>query len=559
MGYRLDADRGDRYGHKEIIIQMWYNENNVKKYILATILTLASAVSGVFAGYAFLPNEVTYQPVQVVHNEAPSLGAVQNTKFVGTLPTTLSGAGINTSATSIGVSSLTLKQSGYLLTIADFGTTAYLTLEPGNSSRQEFASCTGITQNSNGTAVFTTCTRGLAPIYPYTASSTFAFVHGGGTTVIVSNSPPFYNNFTIQNNDASITGYYTFGSTTLPRVATDTTDAQLVAQGTTTLATINYVNGVAVSGAPNATEAVKGIVELSTTAEAAAGTSAGATGARLVVPNSMCNATWSAATLCVITNAAGKIAQGFLDLTQSFTFSGGLTSTATTTISGTTTFNGITFGANVYVQYKASTTISVGQPVFVASSTNAVGISDANDGLSQDFLGFAVQSGTNGATTTIQIDGIVNGLSGLTSGQYYYVQDAVGTIGTTVGTAELYVGRAVSATQLLIDKIGPQFLGSGSFSAATGNSTTCTATVAVPTAARSFTVVSIMDNVTSHFVSTYPLTRSGSVAPSGYGRCSATDCNVSASITGNVITSSGSGANDGAHNWACSGTAYFYR
>lgn len=436
----------------------------MKKYILATLLTLASAVSGVFAGYAFLPNEVTYQPVQVVHNEAPSLGAVQNTKFVGTLPTTLSGAGITTSAASIGVSSLTLKQSGYLLTISDFGTTAYLTLEPGNSSRQEFASCTGITQNANGTAVFTTCTRGLAPIYPYTASSTFAFVHGGGTTVIVSNSPPFYNNFTVQNNDASITGNYVFSQ--VPHVSTTTVDADIT-NATTSLVTYNLLQNTSFAGTVNASTIVKGIMQIATALQASSTTAlgGGSTGASLAVATNIVSAT-PGASLIVMAQSTGKILQGWLNLTDSFTWSGAHTfNTATTTFSATTSFNGVNY-VSQFMQLVSSTTINTSSgpvPVFIATSTNALVISEADVATTTDFLGFATSTNvTNGATGTVQISGIVNGFSGLTVGQPYYVSNIRGAISSTVGTAEAYVGTAVSATQILLDRKdgNMQYLGS---------------------------------------------------------------------------------------------------
>lgn len=277
-----------------------------------------------------------------------SLGAVAlggtNTKFVGSLPTSLSGSGITSSSVSIGVTSLTLKQTGQKLVIGDFGTTIYATIEPGNVSRQEFVSCTGITQNSNGSAILTTCSRGLSPVYPYTASTTMQFSHSGGATLIVSNSPPFYDTFANKNNDGTITGIFTYASTSLPVVAIDTTDAQLVASGTSTLATLNYVNGVAVAGASNATEAVKGIVELGTALETASSTVFGATGASTVMqtknatdtPLSGCASgftTTPGAGCSVIATLSGKIRQTWFNLAEAWTFTGGLSSTGTTTIS----------------------------------------------------------------------------------------------------------------------------------------------------------------------------------------------------------------------------------
>lgn len=67
---------------------------------------------------------------------------------------------------------------------------------------------------------------------------------------------------------------------------------------------------------PNASETVAGLVELSTATEAAAGTSAGATGARLVPPNSLVNETSSATRIIPITGTDGKLSGGFTDFTD---------------------------------------------------------------------------------------------------------------------------------------------------------------------------------------------------------------------------------------------------
>lgn len=311
------------------------HRKHMKKYLIAGIIAFLSLAG--FVGYDY-----------ALRTDKLSLGGTC-TRFVGALPTTLSGAGITTSATSIGVSSATIKQTGQKLNMQHFtcdggSGLAYLTLEPGNTSRQEFVSCSGITQNSNGTAIFTGCSRGLEPVYPYTASSTFQFTHGGGTTVIVSNSPPFYDTFANKNNDATIKGVYTYASTSLPVVEITTTNAQLTANGTNTLATLAYVASTSYSGTVDATESVKGIIELGTALESASSTIFGSTGASVVMqsknatdtPLSGCASGYTStagAGCSVIAMLNGKIKQSWYDLTEAFTFSGGATSTGTTTIS----------------------------------------------------------------------------------------------------------------------------------------------------------------------------------------------------------------------------------
>lgn len=391
------------------------------------LLTLAGIgqMIGTWLGiYTPQPEQVTPAPQGEVR-----FGAVN---FVGTLPTTLSGSGITSSATSIGVVSMTLQQTGQALSMSDFGTIGYITLEPGVSSRQEFASFTGITQNSNGSAVLTGVTRGLAPVSPYTASSTFRFSHSGGTKLIVSNSPPFYDTFANKQNAASITGQYTFASTAIPQMATNTTSAQLVANGTSTLATLEYVNTVAVSGAANATEAVKGISELGTAAEMASSTIFGSTGASTVIqtknatdtPQSKCNSAGSAnGAGCVpVTQLDGKISPQFIATSSAYTYNWGATSTFTnlvvqsasstgflkyfgdgsdgtvTASAGTTTLTRDMYYANLTIPAGATVT-PAGYKIFVSGTLTVTG-GFSRDGVNggNGGAGGGAGSGGNGGT-----------------------------------------------------------------------------------------------------------------------------------------------------------------
>lgn len=136
-----------------------------------------------------------------------SFAAVQS----ATLPVagqtyTLAGSGVSSSATSFTLLSFKIVPSGHLLITADMGDIFYLTLEPGNSARQEIVSCTTVTQNSSGTATLSGCVRGLSPITPYTTSTSYQFSHGGGTQVILSNPPQFHNLYPAKANDETITG-----------------------------------------------------------------------------------------------------------------------------------------------------------------------------------------------------------------------------------------------------------------------------------------------------------------------------------------------------------------
>ncbi len=110
-------------------------------------------------------------------------------------------------------------------------------------------------------------------------------------------------------------------------------------------ADVAYVNSVVAAGAANASETVKGIIQLATGAQAALGTSLGTTGARLALGNNLATSTPTASCTsgCIPVAVNSKISQLFLDLTQAFTFSGlntftaGFLSTASSTITATTT------------------------------------------------------------------------------------------------------------------------------------------------------------------------------------------------------------------------------
>lgn len=134
-----------------------------------------------------------------------ALGA-DTISFFGGQSYVLAGTGISSSATFFTLTSFTLTQNGHPIQDTEMADTFYLTFEPGSRARQEFASCTTVTQNADGSATISGCTRGLSPITPYTASTSLQFAHAGGSYIIFSNSPQFYDQFTAKGNDETITG-----------------------------------------------------------------------------------------------------------------------------------------------------------------------------------------------------------------------------------------------------------------------------------------------------------------------------------------------------------------
>lgn len=272
-----------------------------------SFLISALIASVVSVGVAFFyPPVIVQAPPQpapvVVNTQAsetePTFGAA--VQFVGGSSYALAGSGVSSSATSFTLTSLTLPQNGYKLQDSDFSTTFYVTLEPGNRSRQEFVSCTTVTQNAAGTATLSGCTRGLSPVTPYTASTTLQFAHAGGTQLIFSDPPQLFDQAAFKANDETITGQWTFS--TFPITPSNSTSSETVA----------------------------GVVEMATGAEMAASTQNGAVG-RLAIPASLATSTYNSATAgsrVPVTGSDGTLDHKFL--TQAAPV-GSLTAYASTT------------------------------------------------------------------------------------------------------------------------------------------------------------------------------------------------------------------------------------
>jgi len=204
------------------------------------------------------------------------------------------GAGTYRLKTSIGTTNTTIALSSFKEPVSEIPYTmtylntsiAYGTLDPVNSSRSEFISFTGITQNADGSATLTGVTRGLARSYPYTASSTLRQAHGGQSIFILSDSPQHFSEYAVKQNDETITGQWTFS--VFPITASSSF----------------------------ASETAAGWVELATGAEAASSTASG-TAARLALPASLATSSCQVVGRYVpITDPlTGKIDAGCLDTT----------------------------------------------------------------------------------------------------------------------------------------------------------------------------------------------------------------------------------------------------
>jgi hypothetical protein len=447
----------------------------------------------------------------------------------------------------------------------------YGTISP-SSGNSEFISFTGITQNANGTANLTGVVRGLARSPGNTgcvASTTLAHGYPGQTNLAITNTPCFYAEYATKRNDQVITGQFRFDQypTASSTIGFATTSLQFI--------TLAQAQALTVQGAATSTESIAGIVRLATALQVASSTDLGATIPLVMqsknatdTPVRGCATGYTAtagAGCAVIASLAGKISQTFLDIfstanvfsllqtfTAGFTSNGPATFNATSTAATSTQPTG--FKGVFSLVAGMAITASTPQAVTLATSSGRVYLVDGNVSTTTDFYGFALSSAAAAGPIQVQTTGIVTGFSGLTAGSRYYVQDTSsgGAIGTTVGTSEVYVGIAISATELALDSGGSagswQYLGSQNLS--------CPSAAAVNQPLARFAVLSMYGTQST------PQSSGSDLFISKVGKTSTTfsdgvvsspDIIISASWSGSTITTT---LTEGT---TCSVTAYYYR
>lgn len=140
---------------------------------------------------------------------------------------------IGSTDTTIVLSSLTEPITGSPITMTSLNSDiGYATVDPQSSTRKEFVSFTGITQNADGSATLTGVSRGLGFQYPYTASSTLRKSHPGQSIFILSDSPQLFNEYARIRSNEIITGQWTFSNfpitpSSTPGTATTTGTVEL--------------------------------------------------------------------------------------------------------------------------------------------------------------------------------------------------------------------------------------------------------------------------------------------------------------------------------------------
>lgn len=104
-------------------------------------------------------------------------------------------------------------------------------------------------------------------------------------------------------------------------------------------------------------------------------------------------------------------------------------------------------GQTVYATRNSGTSIAAASVTWNGLVSNAF---DVTDSTSARWVCMAMQ--IIGLTTTVKVRvaGVQGGFTGLTIGATYYVSNTIGTISTTPGATTVLVGKAISATEVLI-------------------------------------------------------------------------------------------------------------
>ena len=295
----------------------------------------------------------------------------------------------------------------------------------------------------SGTSV-TGILRGIDATTGTTSVASLIYTHRRGADVKITDYPAL----TIATNQLN-------GTQTIPNLMTYA-NTVLIGAGTATntIATVDYVNKNASAGAAPITSITAGIGMLATAAQAALGTATGVFNTityNLLLPASMATSTPGVQVTNVIpvTGTNQKLSQAFLDLTQAFTFSGKLMSTASSTFTATTTFNGSNVlsnatifngvpyawpsaqgASNTVLKNDGSGNISWGQPTRYSLSVTSgptAGTTGGTYATSTQILN--IPAGTLSASSTITFLGNVecDSNSGSTPTCIYYIRDSGGT------------------------------------------------------------------------------------------------------------------------------------
>lgn len=332
--------------------------------IVGGIVSIVSIVS---------PAPVNVYPERVIQIESPVFGTSIPTPVANF--TTALASSIGSSDTTMTLVSTSTKDGTSLVTGQLYG----FTIEEGTSNEEHVIGTASSSQQ------IVNMTRGVSVITGNTSITALKKAHRRGASVKITDAPVLLVISRIVNGDETIPNLLTYSTSS----ATSTIGNNIL-----NLANVGYVNSVASSGAPDATDSVEGIVQFATIAQTAAGT-ATSSGASfgLIAQNKYFNATSTATTTVVVTQSNGLISPTFIATSSNYvwsgnnsytgtsTFSGSLTNNASTTFTATTTFSG-TFiskfggtGADGALSISSgSSTIDLGNAAVVEKNYSSISI-----------------------------------------------------------------------------------------------------------------------------------------------------------------------------------------
>ncbi len=367
--------------------------------------------------------------------------------------TYLYGSGIGSSDTSIKLTSLKTT-NGQTVGMSAFGDIGYATIDAAVPNKEENVSFTGITQNTDGTAILTGVTRGLLPFYPFTASSTYQVSHSGGASVIFSNSAPFYSQFAFWGSTTTITGPWTFASSAIP--VFDTTSPSIFTLASQ-LVSKAYVDSQISAGAAPITTTTAGIGLLATMAQTASSTATGTYNGQtynLIPQNKNFSAVGGVSQVVPVTNASGTLDSSFLGASTTYNI-GGLTS-ASTTLNGSTNLNGTTTIGGSVLGFHLST-----GNLFVASSTtfSSTGTVPSLPSVKKIYISANGSAGGNTASPNASggAGSSITGVMPISTSTTYYVGVATGgTASAGAGGNGIWLGtsQTFSTSSILLVAAG---------------------------------------------------------------------------------------------------------
>jgi len=353
--------------------------------------------------------------------------------------------------TTIDVSSVTTIDD-HTLTMADLGDIIYLMINPG-AANWELVACTGL----SGTQ-FSGCTRGYVSYANSTATARIK-AHGPGETIIITNDDHYLSTqYTRKDEDETISGIWRhgekiiFGSTTDGYIDWDSTNEYLVYSN-------NGTDSFAIGGADSTLTSGDGISLIGSLISVRLASSTPALefnndGLRILLDPYEALLSLGADGLFSNTSTTPTELAVLFGIDTSWVTASGFDTLMASSTSDA--FDEHTHRGLVQT-YLAGETIEGGtaSPTAVMLDLNGADklyYSNAtNASTTFPFIGFALDTQTANASTTVQTSGVVHGFTGLTQGASYYLTNTNGELSTTAGTNTYKVGVAVSQEELEID------------------------------------------------------------------------------------------------------------